>query len=61
MAPGGLPAQPGELPAVAPKEAGFSSERLAAPDVDDGALSGIVTLVTRHGNDRVLEQALITS
>src|SRR5262245_12327856 len=48
-------AQSGELPAAAPKEAGFSGERLAALDlslkkyVDDGALSGIVALVTRHG------------
>ena len=48
-------AQSGELATAAPKEAGFSGERLAALDlslkkyVDDGALSGIVTLVTRHG------------
>ena len=54
-APLGIVAQSGELPAAAPKEAGFSGERLAALDlslkkyVDDGALSGIVTLVTRHG------------
>ena len=54
-APLGVFAQSGELPAAAPKEAGFSGERLAALDVslkkyvDDGALSGIVTLVTRHG------------
>jgi CubicO group peptidase (beta-lactamase class C family) len=51
----GLVAQSSELPAVAPREADFSSERLAALDlsmkkyVDDGALSGIVSLVTRHG------------
>jgi CubicO group peptidase (beta-lactamase class C family) len=48
-------AQQAELATVAPKEAGLSSERLAALDsslkkyVDDGALSGIVALVTRHG------------
>jgi CubicO group peptidase (beta-lactamase class C family) len=51
----GLVAQQAELPSVAPSAVGFSKVRLAALDtvmnkvVDDGALSGIVTLVARHG------------
>ena len=48
-------AQQTELPAVEPATVGFSGERLGALDVamkkavDDGDLSGIVTLVARHG------------
>ncbi len=48
-------AQDAELPTAAPATVGFSPERLAALDapykkfVDDGSLSGIVTLVARHG------------
>jgi CubicO group peptidase (beta-lactamase class C family) len=44
-----------ELPTVAPNTVGFSSERLGLLNasmkrvVDEGALPGIVTLVTRHG------------
>jgi CubicO group peptidase (beta-lactamase class C family) len=48
-------ARQAELPTVAPKTVGFSSERLALLNasmkrlVDEGVLPGIVTLVTRHG------------
>ena len=48
-------AQHAELPTAAPATVGFSPERLLALDrslekfVDDGALSGLVTLVVRHG------------
>ena len=48
-------ARQAELPTVAPNTVGFSSERLGLLNasmnrvVDEGALSGIVTLVTRHG------------
>ena len=51
----GTLARAAELPAVKPENAGFSSERLQMLDtamhevVDRGALSGIVTLVARHG------------
>jgi CubicO group peptidase (beta-lactamase class C family) len=50
-----LAAQQAELPRAAPATVGFSPERLATLDapykkfVDDGSLSGIVTLVVRHG------------
>ncbi len=48
-------AQRSELPTAAPATVGFSVERLAALDVamrkvvDEGALSGIVTMLVRHG------------
>ena len=48
-------AQHTELPTAAPATVGFSPERLLTLDasmkkfVDDGALSGVVTLVARHG------------
>ena len=48
-------AQDAELPTAAPATVGFSPERLALLNpsykkfVDDGSLSGIVTLVARHG------------
>ncbi|HEU4618126.1 MAG TPA: serine hydrolase domain-containing protein [Gammaproteobacteria bacterium] len=47
--------QAAELPQATPESVGFSSQRLALLDpamhafVDDGALAGIVALVTRHG------------
>jgi CubicO group peptidase (beta-lactamase class C family) len=55
IAPLGLPAQQAELPTAAPATVGFSADRLKAVDtalqklVNDGALSGIVTLVARKG------------
>jgi CubicO group peptidase (beta-lactamase class C family) len=55
VAPFGVLAQQTELPAAAPASVGFSAERLKAVDtalqklVNDGALSGIVTLVARKG------------
>jgi hypothetical protein len=62
-APFGLIAQHAELPTATPASVGFSSERLKAVDtalqklVDEGALSGIVTLIARKG--KVVHQALI--
>ncbi len=53
--PFGLQAQRSELPAAPAAAVGFSSERLALVDaamkkaVDDGVVTGIVTLVLRHG------------
>ena len=55
VVPLGLVAQHGELPTAAPGAVGFSGERLKAIDVslqklvDEGALSGVVTLIARKG------------
>jgi CubicO group peptidase (beta-lactamase class C family) len=55
IAPLGIVAQHSELPMAAPGSVGFSGERLKSVDaslqkvVDQGALSGIVTLIARKG------------